>query len=79
MVTHPYLCSSSPHKGFGVLGWITLFESTTILPKMIWEINTLKTVLCEKKDCIFHPGCARNQRVGWAAYSVLEKGLTISF
>ena len=66
-------------RGFSFLGWINLLESITKLPKTIWIVNTLKTVVCEGKACIFAATSGSNQRVGWAAYAVLEKGLTISF
>ena len=36
-----------------------LFESIIRLPGEIREVNTLKTVVCEKKDCISHKQIAQ--------------------
>jgi len=56
---------SPPHKVSSFLDWITLYESIIRLFEMTCELNGLKVVFCDKKECVLRPLCGRNYKVRW--------------
>ena len=56
---------SPPHKVSSFLDWITLYESIIRVSEMTCELNGLKVVFCDKKECVLRSVCGGNYKVRW--------------